>query len=139
MSPRVFTAVWIAIQLALPLHYYVVRAYDDYLDEAFAWRMFSDTHHGASYVNWYTFDGNEDKGVLMTYAELVRVAGLSKQWASFVTGNNRGHTKAPPFWVMRRTAVFLCGALKHGAIGVRSSGIPWVGDVWDREFVWECK
>jgi hypothetical protein len=33
--------VWLAIQLAAPLHYYTLR--DDKHDERFAWRMFSTT------------------------------------------------------------------------------------------------
>ncbi|HVK78838.1 MAG TPA: hypothetical protein VM734_36310, partial [Kofleriaceae bacterium] len=37
--PGAFIAAWLAIQLALPLHYYLLRR-DDH-DERFAWRMFS--------------------------------------------------------------------------------------------------
>lgn len=39
--PHGFIAVFVAVQLALPLHYYLVR--DDHHDERFAWRMFSST------------------------------------------------------------------------------------------------
>lgn len=138
MSPRVFSAVWIAVQFVLPLHYYLVRTYDDPLDEAYAWRMFSDTHHSASYVDWYRFDKGSDKGVLVTKGDLISVAGLSKQWAGFMTGQIRGHSKAPPNWMIKRTAEFLCGRLKAKAVGARSTGAPWVGEVWEQEYVWDC-
>ena len=39
--PHGFIAVFVAVQLALPLHYYLLR--DDHHDERFAWRMFSST------------------------------------------------------------------------------------------------
>jgi hypothetical protein len=37
--PCAFIALWLVVQLCLPLHYYLIRA--DEHDERFAWRMFS--------------------------------------------------------------------------------------------------
>jgi len=38
-SPSVFIGLFLAVQMVLPLHYYLLR--DDRHDERFAWRMFS--------------------------------------------------------------------------------------------------
>lgn len=142
-ASTLFAAAWVAVQLALPLQYYLVRWYDDPVDEAFAWRMFSDTFHSASRAEWFWFDGNVDDGMVLTKSAFVSEVGLSRQWAAFVTGEYRTHARAPTLWTMQRTAAFMCEALaaKHAnltAVGAIRSGAPWDGAVWEQGFVWDC-
>lgn len=143
---QAFVAAWIAVQIALPLRYYLVAWSEDPVNEMYAWRMFSDTFYGASMVEWFWFDGDGDAGVPLERDDLVKEAGLSRRWATVATGKFRHHSRAPDLDTMRRIGEHLCAALKGRpkfanltAIGAVRSGAEWDGDdVWEQEFVWDC-
>jgi hypothetical protein len=156
-AKRGFLVAWFAVQIALPARYYLATRYVDPLDEMYAWRMFSDTFHGASEVEWYRFDGDADAGVLVDKAALVRDAGLSRKWASAATGVygsrrrlGRLRTRAPDLDMMQRIGEHLCRALAGTAaaaaagrnltaIGAVRSGTEWASDdVWQQEYMWDC-
>lgn len=142
-SHDVFVAVWIIVQMALPLHYYAVRQFTDPLNEWFAWRMFSDTHHGGGFVDWYMFVGESDAGLEIKGNDLVVEVGWSPTVAKFLTGGVRGARKAPPVWAMKRAADFLCEVYRPAnvtAIGARRTIVPWKADaeIVEQEFAWPC-
>lgn len=139
-TPReTFIALWVLTQMGLPLHYYLVRKYEDPANEMFSWRMFSDVHHGAAIVEWYRYDMSprRDDPIGTSLHHLGNATGMSRTWARFAEGG-RGH--APPIWLLERIALFLCQALETSPMGIaaRRTRIPWHGDVVEEEFKWEC-
>ncbi len=148
-TPReAFITLWLLTQIGLPLHYYVVRRYDDPVNEMFAWRMFSDVHHSASYVEWFRFDkyqqGKEPVGIALD-PNLDKTTGMSKLWQRIAMGQ-RAH--AAPKWLLERIALFLCQTLDKSphkafgdsplAIAATRTRIPWHGDIVEENFKWEC-
>ena len=139
-SLETFITLWVVTQVALPLHYYLVRRYDDPVNEMFAWRMFSDVHHGASYVEWFRFDkhqhGKDPVGIALD-PDLAKTTGMSPLWQRIAQGR-RAH--APPKWLLERIALFLCQALGESpvAIAATRTRIPWHGDIVEEDFTWEC-
>jgi hypothetical protein len=129
-------AAWIATQFLVPLQYYTVRWYDDPNNEMYAWRMFSDVHHGASYVEWFWWADESSKAVPV--GNMTKAVGVSVRWQQFVTGLRPSHQKAPPVWVMERTANFLCKELHAHAISAMRTQAPWHGEIEEREFGWKC-
>ena len=144
---QIFTAVWIAVQIGLPLHYYLVRWHADPVNEMYAWRMFSDTFHGASAVEWFWFDGGNDDGHGLSKSDLVADAGLSRRWAKVATGEyGKAHTRAPDLYVMKRVGEHLCATLPKiprfaniTSVGAVRSTLDWSStDAHTQEFVWDC-
>ena len=144
-TPReAFITLWLVTQMALPLHYYLERRYDDPVNEMFAWRMFSDVHHSASYVEWFRFDKYQNEkdplGISLDH-NLAKTTGMSPLWQRIALGQG---AHAPPKWMLERIAMFLCQALGKSdhkaplAIAATRTRIPWQGDVVEENFKWEC-
>ena len=138
-SFEAFITLWVLMHMGLPLHYYLVRRYDDPVNEFYAWRMFSDVQHSASYVEWFRFDkyrqGEDAVGI-----NLAKITGMSPLWQRIALGR-RTHA---PKWLLERIAVFLCQELRklpHKAplaIAATRMRIPWQGDVVEENFRWVC-
>lgn len=71
-----FIAVWLAAQLALPLHYYALR--EDPRDERFAWRMFSSLSEQPCRAR-FEVGGREVDPARFFADAWVRMAGLGRR------------------------------------------------------------
>jgi hypothetical protein len=127
---------WMAVQFILPLHYYAVRWHDDPNNEMYAWRMFSDVHHGASFVEWFRWDNATAEAAPV--GNMTRAVGMSRKWQQFATGLHPKHQKAPPVWAMERIADFLCKELHIHAVSAIRVRAPWHGDFEEDKFGWKC-
>ncbi len=141
--PSTLTLAWVAVQMLLPLHYYAVRREADVLDEAYAWRMFSDTGHSESLVEWFEFCDGDKEGRELNRTDLRDRAGFSEMLARLATGRGRASlmSTAPAVWIMDRIASHLCRVLDPRPTGIaaRREIVPWEGDARSDEFVWDCQ
>ena len=93
-----FIGVWLAAQLALPLHYYALR--EDPRDERFAWRMFSSLSERPCRARFEVGSREVDPSAFFADA-WVRMAGMGRQH------------------VTRRMAGALCERFPGEAVSVR--------------------
>ncbi len=158
---RVVTVAWIAVQVFLPLHYYLIVQYEDPLDEAYAFRMFSDTAHASSVANWYIYStaaatttttnsgggGGEltEEPLDLSVDDFVERAGMSLAWARTATGEfpRKGGVRygpAPTLWLMDRIAGHLCAVVepRPAAVAARRIVLPWHGDEEEQVLSWKC-
>ena len=157
---RVVTVVVIAVNVLLPLRYYLLVQYDDPLDEAYAFRMFSDTSHASSVANWYLYTATSDAVTIagggggsasseepleLSTEDFVERAGMSRAWAQAATGEfpRKGRVRygpAPALWLMDRIAGHLCEVVepRPAAVAARRIVLPWHGDEEEKVLSWKC-
>lgn len=126
--------------MLLPAHYYLVRRHEDPVNEQYAWRMFSDTHHGMSFVEWTQWHNATLSESLPLLPHTNGTLGLSPKWIRYVTGNYRSYKKAPPLWAMDYIGPYLCNALpkKPHAISALHIRVPWEGEMVKETYAWSC-
>ena len=134
---RLFCWLFVAVQVALPLKYYIWN--DDPFDESYAWRMFSVTSRSASYVEWYYFL-ESDEGIPIQRIDIAKL-GVPTHWVDMIMGYGKPGLPATPHWVLKRVAVQLCELLpqKPEALQARRVIVPLHGDpMFENATQWDC-
>ena len=107
--PGAFIAVFLAIQLLLPLHYYVLRR--DQHDERFAWRMFSPIRMVRCEVAMTV----DDK-------EVALASEFHEAWLALAARGRRG--------VIEAMGHRLCGEHKGSVVVARAACHPLRGETY---------